>query len=74
LKKHSKKKTSDGGSTYNAMVKLRNGRRFDSAVASESLSGYLLLWDAQHSIDTMSDKLKEFSKKKLGFFSTALFR
>lgn len=66
LQKQGKEKRSEGGPTYGTMVKLRYGRRFASAVASEALSGRLLLRDAQHLIGVRPGSLKDFSKKELG--------
>lgn len=58
LKKQRQDKSSGGGPTYGTMVKLRYGNRFASAVASEALSGRMLLRDAQYLIGVRPNKLK----------------
>lgn len=62
-----KQKEKDGGPTYYRMVNTRYSKRLANAVASEALSGRMLLRDAQRFIGIHPSKLKSFAKKELSF-------
>ena len=49
-----------GGPPFNSMIKMRYSAKLAKAVASEALSGRMLLRDAQYLIGVRPSKLKEF--------------
>ena len=49
------------------MIKMRYSAKLAKAVASEALSGRMLLRDAQYLIGVRPSKLKEFARKELGY-------
>ncbi|QEY58920.1 ImmA/IrrE family metallo-endopeptidase [Pseudomonas sp. C27(2019)] len=56
-----------GGPAFNSMIKMRYSAKLAKAVASEALSGRMLLRDAQYLIGIRPSKLKEFARKELGY-------
>lgn len=66
-KEREKLKEKDGGPPFNRMINMRYSKKFTTAVASEALSGRMLLRDAQNLIGIHPSKLKDFAKKELSF-------
>lgn len=66
-KEKEKQKEKEGGPTYYRMVNTRYSKRLATAVASEALSGRMLLRDAQRLIGIHPSKLRTFAKKELNF-------
>lgn len=62
-----KKKDQTGGPSYYKIISTRYSRKLASAVASEALSGRMLLRDAHHLIGVKPDSLKSFAEKVLGW-------
>ncbi|WP_163560473.1 XRE family transcriptional regulator [Halomonas sp. NO4] len=65
LKAHRERKQ-QGKASFTRAVPGRVSRRLAQAVASEALSGRLLLRDAYHLIGVRPHRLKEFARKELG--------
>lgn len=67
--KNEKKKLRDksGGPSFNRNIRVRYSKRLTEAVASEALSGRMLLRDAQYLIGVRPSNLKEFAQKELGY-------
>lgn len=68
LNAHNKKKPDQaGGPSYYQLISTRYSRKLARAVASEALSGRMLLRDAHHLIGVKPDSLKNFADKVLGW-------
>ncbi|MCC5878824.1 MAG: ImmA/IrrE family metallo-endopeptidase [Idiomarina sp.] len=57
----------DGGPPFTRLINTRYSKNLAAAVASEALSGRMLLRDAQHLIGIQPSKLKAFAKAELKF-------
>ncbi|WP_256209437.1 ImmA/IrrE family metallo-endopeptidase [Pseudidiomarina donghaiensis] len=62
-----KLKDKEGGPPFNRLINMRCSKKLATAVASEALSGRMLLRDAHHLIGVHPSKLKDFAKKELSF-------
>lgn len=58
---------SGSGPTYNRLIKMRYSSNLTNAVASEALSGRLLLRDAARLIGVRPENIKKFAVTELGF-------
>lgn len=67
VSKLNEKKESKGQADYNTVQKVRVSPTLAKAVASEALSGRMLLRDAQSLIGIKPSKLANFAKKELNF-------
>ncbi|EAV2866431.1 ImmA/IrrE family metallo-endopeptidase [Salmonella enterica] len=61
------KKEKNGLPSYGLLIKMRYSRTLTEAIASEALSGRMLLRDAQHLTGIHPGSLKEFAKKEFKF-------
>lgn len=61
------KSASTSGPSFNRLVKMRYSKNLTTAVASEALSGRLLLRDAARLIGVRPENIKRFAKAELGF-------
>ena len=66
-KEKDKQKDKGSGPPFNRLINMRYSKKFATAVASEALSGRMLLRDAHHLIGVHPSKLKDFAKKELSF-------
>lgn len=57
----------DGGPAFNRLIKMRYSSNLASAVASEALSGRMLLHDAARLIGVRPENIKQFATAELGF-------
>lgn len=57
----------DGGPTFNRLIKMRYSSNLANAVASEALSGRMLLRDAARLIGVRPENIKQFAMAELGF-------
>jgi len=66
-KEKDKQKDKGSGPPFNRLINIRYSKKLATAVASEALSGRMLLRDAHHLIGVHPSKLKDFAKKELSF-------
>lgn len=57
----------DGCPTFNRLIKMRYSSNLANAVASEALSGRMLLRDAARLIGVRPENIKRFAMAELGF-------